>query len=159
MDAQAAARLSAFKLVRPDHPSIVQTEEIVANRSSAALHQRAKALNGAVGAMRKGLPTPLLYGSKAEAFSATVEAFAHAAALAPDDGELWYDLGTALFFGGEMAEAEQVYSHGASLGGAAKSHEGLRHEGEKAAAFTPVPHPRCRRPTRSPTSLSARRSS
>ena len=142
MDAQAAARLSAFKLVRPDHPSIVQTEEIVANRSSAALHQRAKALNGAVGAMRKGLPTPLLYGSKAEAFSATVEAFAHAAALAPDDGELWYDLGTALFFGGEMAEAEQVYSHGASLGGAAKAHEGLRHEAAKAAAFPPVPHPK-----------------
>ena len=61
-----------------------------------------------------------------------VDAFLRAAVQAPAQGDLWYELGTSLFFAGELAEAARVYAHGLTL---APHHKELRAEAAKATAF------------------------
>ena len=70
-----------------------------------------------------------------EAQHAAIEALTQAAALDPsagDGGGIWYELGTACFFGGELAEASRVYARGLSV---APDHPNLQKEAEHARAY------------------------
>ena len=136
MDAAAAARLAAFARARPDHPSLGQMRAMIANSSAPMLRQRGQTLNGQVARMRARKPVVVDFASRLEAQDATTEAFVLALQLSPTDGELWNDLGTSLFFAGELAEASLVYAAGAQR---APTHAGLKAEAARAAAFPLAP--------------------
>ena len=137
LDAQAVARFQAFQLKVPDSPALPSVAAILRNQSAPTLFQRGQALNGQVARMREGIPTVTPHGSRLAAQDAATDAFVQAAALSPGDGDIWHDLGTALFFGGELVEAARVYEHGLTR---SPRHPGLQKEVKKLRAY-PLPPP------------------
>ena len=135
LDAQAVERLRAYRLAVPDSPTHANYAAILSNQSAPTLRQRGQTINGQVARMREGIPTVTPHATRASAQDAATEAFLQAAALSPADGDIWHDLGTALFFAGEMSEASLVYAYGLSR---APAHPALRKEVQKAKAF-PLP--------------------
>ena len=134
-DRQAALRLADFRAARPDSAAAQQMGLMLANQSWPALHARATNLNKHTARLRAGTPSAVRYASKAEAQDATTEAFLQALLLAPAQGDLWLDLGTSLFFAGELAESERVYAEGAAR---VSEHSELAKEAARVAAFPPV---------------------
>ena len=65
--------------------------------------------------MREGAAVVVDYGSRKAAQDAATDAFLQALALVPTDGDTWNDLGTSLFFAGELSDAAQVYRIGHAL--------------------------------------------
>ena len=94
---------------------------------------RAQTLHSQVTRLRLGRAAAVPYADKFEAEAAAVDAFLQAAVQAPAQGDLWYELGTSLFFAGELAEAARVYAHGLTL---APHHKELQAEAAKATAYT-----------------------
>ena len=145
-DAHAAARLAAFERARGEaHPMVAASRATLANASAPMLRERGLTLNSQAAALRKGLPAlaPRAGATRHEAQHAAIEALAQAAALDPtsgDGGAIWDELGTACFFGGELAEASRVYARGL---GVAPDHPKLQKEAAHArayaGAFTPPP--------------------
>uniref|UniRef100_A0A7S4BK02 Fe2OG dioxygenase domain-containing protein n=1 Tax=Chrysotila carterae TaxID=13221 RepID=A0A7S4BK02_CHRCT len=140
MDSHAAARLAAYQLARPADPSLSAYHATLQNKSAPALLQRGRTLNAEVEMMRTSSngvgATSLLFTSRDEAQDAATSAFVKSLVLDPTNGDAWHDLGTSLFFAGEMAEAELVYARGLQH---APSHEGLLAEAKKARAYPPAP--------------------
>ena len=104
---QARSLLAAFEAAAPDHPSHASSRAMLAHQSAPMLHQRAVTLNGVVSRMRGGgVPAAVdSFATRAAAQDAATTAFVRALALAPANGEIWNDLGTSLFFAGELPEA------------------------------------------------------
>ena len=126
MDEQAAARLSEYESWRPADAQLPTHRLTLRNESAGALLARARTLNGEVANMREGLPTSTPFASRDELQVAATRAFLQCAALLPTNGDAWHDLGTSLFFAGEMAESRLVYAHGLAL---APGHKQLISEG------------------------------
>ena len=137
-DAGAAARLAAFTRARGEaHPMVAASRATLANSSAPMLRERGLTLNTQAAALRKGLPALAQHAraTRHEAQHAAIEALTQAAALDPsagDGGGIWYELGTACFFGGELAEASRVYARGLSV---APDHPNLQKEAEHARAY------------------------
>ena len=76
---------------------------------------RAQAIHSQVSRLRLGRAAVLPYADKFEAQAAAVEAFLQAARLAPSQGETWYELGTSLFFAGEVATSHSLHPTSQSI--------------------------------------------
>ena len=136
-DSEAAALLEAFAAAVPDHPSLPASRAMLADASAPMLHQRGQTLNGQVARMRDpGAPLAVDFASRLQAQDAATSAFAQALRLSPASGDVWNDLGTSLFFAGELAESSLVYAAGVQR---APSHAALRAEAKRAAAFPLAP--------------------
>lgn len=85
---------------------------MLANQSAPTLRQRGQTLNGQISRMREGVPVAIAQPTRLLAQDATTEAFVQSAALAPSEGGTWHDLGTSLFFAGELIESREVYAYG-----------------------------------------------
>ena len=56
-----------------------------------------------VARMREGRPLASeRFGTRLEAQDAATSAFVHALQLQPTNGQIWFDLGTSLFFAGDL---------------------------------------------------------
>ena len=80
LDAPAAARLAAYKLLRPTDPAAAQFEAVLRNSSARALQMRATSLNKQVAELRRGGTSPCPYGDRRAAQDATTTAFLQVAA-------------------------------------------------------------------------------
>jgi len=101
------------------------------------LHQRGQTLNGQLNRMREGTPPASdFFTTRLQAQDAATSAFVQAISLTPNDGQIWYDLGTSLFFAGELAESSLAYKIGVQN---APRHEGLQAEATRAAALPLAP--------------------
>jgi len=132
-DAAAAQSIAAFERVSPHSPMIASSRATLRHQTGAMTLMRAQTLHSQVTRLRQGRAAAVPYADKFEAEAAAVDAFLQAAVQAPAQGDLWYELGTSLFFAGELAEAARVYAHGLTL---APHHKELQAEIAKATAYT-----------------------
>ena len=70
------------------------------------------AYNAQVAHLREERPAAVLYRDRHAAQDAATAAFTQAINLAPTNAEAWHDLGTSLFFAGELTESRLVYAEG-----------------------------------------------
>ena len=131
-DAAAAQSIAAFERVSPHSPMIASSRATLRHQTGAMTLMRAQTLHSQVTRLRQGRAAAVPYADKFEAEAAAVDAFLQAAVQAPAQGDLWYELGTSLFFAGELAEAARVYAHGLTL---APHHKELQAEDAKATAY------------------------